>query len=94
MASDIVGIAENGYFERPVWAGNAIASVEITTPIKVVSIRATEFDPAERQDTACEKVSVSVDVDFAALKKRFIKFEEVKSERPELTEASMIVSGG
>jgi electron transfer flavoprotein alpha subunit len=93
MASDIMGINDDGHFMRPVWAGNAIVAAEITTPIKVVTIRGTEFEAAEESGSS-EKVDVAVDVDLGALKKRFIKFEEVKSERPELTEATVIVSGG
>ncbi|MBN2495825.1 MAG: electron transfer flavoprotein subunit alpha/FixB family protein [Deltaproteobacteria bacterium] len=94
MASDVTAITDKGHFERPVWAGNAMVDVEITTPVKVASVRGTEFEPAPRQDAAGEKVDVSVDVDLGALKKRFLQFEEIKSDRPELTEAAVIVSGG
>ncbi len=94
MASDILGVTDEGWFDRPVWAGNAIVSVEITTPQKVVSVRGTEFEPTPKGDPGGEKVDVAVAVDLGALKKRFLEFEEVKSDRPELTEAAMIVSGG
>ncbi|HUU00552.1 MAG TPA: electron transfer flavoprotein subunit alpha/FixB family protein [Myxococcota bacterium] len=94
MASDILGIDDNGHFLRPVWAGNAIVAVEITTAVKVVTIRGTEFDPAPKGEPGGEKVAVTVNIDFDKPGKRFIRFEEVKSERPELTEANMIVSGG
>ncbi len=94
MASDIVGMDDQGHFLRPVWAGNAIVAAEITTPVKVVSVRATEFTPAEKGAPGGEKVAVAVSVDLGALRKRFVKFEEIKSSRPELTEASVIVSGG
>ncbi len=94
MASDIIGISDEGYFDRPVWAGNAIVSAEITSPIKVVTVRGTDFEPEPKGDTGGEKVEVSVSVDLGSLKKRFERFEEVKSDRPELTEASTIVTGG
>ena len=94
MASDILSVTDEGFFERPVWAGNAIVAVEINTPVKVVSVRGTEFEPAEKGAAGGEKVDVAVSVDLGALKKRFLEFEEVKSDRPELTEASIVVSGG
>jgi electron transfer flavoprotein alpha subunit len=94
MASDIVGITDEGYFNRPVWAGNAIVAAEVASPVKVVSVRGTDFEPSPKGDPAGEKVDVSVSVDLGALKKRFLEFEEVKSDRPELTEANVIVSGG
>ncbi|HOX42200.1 MAG TPA: electron transfer flavoprotein subunit alpha/FixB family protein [Myxococcota bacterium] len=94
MCSDIVGTDDQGHFLRPVWAGNAIVAAEITSPIKVVSVRATEFAPAEKGAAGGEKSAVAVNVDLAKLRKRFVKFEEIKSSRPELTEASVIVSGG
>jgi electron transfer flavoprotein alpha subunit len=94
MASDVLGVNEQGHFLRPVWAGNAVVAAEITTPIKVLSIRGTEFEPAVKADASGDKVDVAVEVDFDGLKKRFLEFEEVKSERPELTEAAAIVSGG
>ena len=94
MASDIVGLTDEGWFNRPVWAGSAIVAAEITTPKKVVTVRATDFEPTEKGESAGEKVDVAVSVDMGSLKKRFLEFEEVKSDRPELTEASMIVSGG
>lgn len=94
MASDIMGMDDNGYFLRPVWAGNAVVAAEITSAVKVVTVRGTEFEPAPEGEPAGEVAPVTVNIDFGALKKRFVRFEEVKSERPELTEAAIIVSGG
>ncbi len=93
MASDIMGF-EDGKFTRPVWAGNVEVKVEITTAVKAVTVRGTEFEKAPKGDASSEKVEVAVDVDLGSLKKRFVSFEEVKSDRPELTEAGIIVSGG
>jgi len=94
MASDILGFNDQGYFQRPVWAGSAVVDTEITTPFKVVTVRGTEFEPAPKGASGGDKVDVAVDVDFGSLKKRFLNFEEIKSERPELTEAGVIVAGG
>jgi electron transfer flavoprotein alpha subunit len=94
MASDILGFNDAGQFLRPVWAGAAVVAVEITTPIKVATIRGTEFEPAPKGTSGGQKASVAVSVDLGTLKKRFVRFEEVKSTRPELTEARVIVSGG
>ncbi len=54
MASDILAVTDEGWFDRPVWAGNAIVSVEITTPQKVVTVRATEFEPTPKGDPGGE----------------------------------------
>jgi electron transfer flavoprotein alpha subunit len=93
MASDITGITDDGHFVRPMYAGNAIATVAIESPNKVVSVRTTAFDPAAKSGKAeVEKVGVSID--GSALKMKFVSFNETKSDRPVLTEASIVVSGG
>jgi electron transfer flavoprotein alpha subunit len=93
MASDITGITDDGHFVRPMYAGNAIATVAIESPNKVVSVRTTAFDPAAKSGKAeVEKVSVSIDA--SALKMKFVSFNETKSDRPVLTEAKIVVSGG
>ncbi|NMB74380.1 MAG: electron transfer flavoprotein subunit alpha/FixB family protein [Myxococcales bacterium] len=94
MASDIVGLLDNGWFLRPVWAGSAVVEVEISTPVKVVTVRQTEFEAAPKGAAGGQKVPVNVAVNLGALRKRFEKFEVIKSERPELTDARVIVSGG
>jgi electron transfer flavoprotein alpha subunit len=93
MASDIVAINADGSLQRPMYAGNAIATVAIQTPVKVVSVRATAFDPAPKAaGGAVEKVAVALDA--ARLAMQFVAFNETKSDRPVLTEASIVVSGG
>jgi electron transfer flavoprotein alpha subunit len=74
------------------WAGNAIATVEVTTPVKVVSVRATEFAAAQKAGVAGAVQQLSVQA--SSPKTKFVEFNEVKSARPELTEASVVVSGG
>jgi len=95
-ATEVLGFGGQGAtvtFQRPMWAGNVLAEVELTTPIKVFTVRATEFPPAQKEGTG-SVVAVPVSVDAGALKTRFVDFKEVKSARPELTEARVIVSGG
>jgi electron transfer flavoprotein alpha subunit len=93
MASDIVAIGDNGALQRPMFAGNVIATVTIESPKKVISVRGTAFDPAPKADGgATEKVAVTLDPDSCRME--FVEFNETKSDRPVLTEATTIVSGG
>ncbi len=98
MATDVLDFGGEGpalTFKRPMWAGNVVAEVEIATPVKVFTVRATEFAAAQKQEQGQGEVKkVAVSVDAAALKTRYIGFKEVKSERPELTEARVIIAGG
>ncbi len=92
IASDILGVVAANQFKRAMWAGNAIATVEVTTPVKVVSVRATEFAAAQKGGSAGQVQQLSVSPPPA--KTKFVEFSELKSARPELTEASVVVSGG
>jgi len=95
-ATEVLGFGGSGpavTFHRPMWAGNVLAEVDLATPIKAFTIRPTEFPPAAK-GAAGEVKAVAVAVDLASLPVRFVEFKEVKSERPELTEARVVVSGG
>jgi len=93
MASEVSGITDNLHFMRPVYAGNLNAEVEITTEIKVASIRGTAFEPIPAgAEAAVENVAVSIDPN--AYRKKFVKMDEVVSDRPPLTEARIVVSFG
>jgi len=93
IACDITGVGSDGTFERPMYAGNATATISIERPHKVVSVRATAFDAAVKSGAgAVEKVAAKID--RGALKMKFVKFNETKSDRPVLTEARIVVSGG
>ena len=93
MASDVVAINVDGTFKRPMYAGNAIATVSFDGPVKVISIRGTAFDAAQPGAQApIEKVSVSLDA--TTRKMQLMEFNEIKSDRPNLTEARIVVSGG
>lgn len=95
MASDVMAFGGSGsdiVFTRPMWAGNVIAEVKLATPVKVFSVRATEFPQAAAGQAAAEVRSFSPTVQPA--KTKFVEFKEIKSARPELTEARIVVSGG
>jgi electron transfer flavoprotein alpha subunit len=96
MATEVLSFGGEGAsvtFRRPMWAGNVLAEVEIATPVKVFTVRATEFAPAAKEGKGAVS-SVAVSVETAALRTRHAGFKEVKSERPELTEARVVVAGG
>jgi electron transfer flavoprotein alpha subunit len=96
MATEVVGFGGEGAavtFRRPMWAGNVLAEVEIATSVKVFTVRATEFGAAAKEGTG-SVVPAAVSVDAGALKTRYVEFREVKSARPELTEARAIVAAG
>ncbi len=88
---DVIGIVDGQTFERPVFAGNAIQTVESTDAIKILSIRTTSFDPASEQAPApVETVDVRSDPSLS----EWVKDEIATSDRPELTSAKVVVSGG
>jgi electron transfer flavoprotein alpha subunit len=96
MATEVLGFGGDGAevtFRRPMWAGNVLAEVAIATPVKVFTVRATEF-PAAAKEGKGAIAAASVSVDAGALRTRYAGFKEVKSARPELTEARVVVSGG
>lgn len=90
--SDITKVDSPDTFERPIYAGNAIATVQSADAVKVITVRTTGFDPA-----AATGGSAAVETTGAAAdsgKSKFEGNEIAKSERPELTAAKIIVSGG
>jgi electron transfer flavoprotein alpha subunit len=97
MATEVLAFLGDGgnvTFRRPMWAGAAIAEVTITTPVKVLTVRGTEFGAPEKAAAPAPVAPFPVQIDAAAIKTKFIEFKQVKSARPELTEAKIIVSGG
>ncbi len=90
--SEIIGIDSEDTFKRPIYAGNAIATVQSTDPIKVITVRGTAFDPvaAEGGSAAVEAVDAAKDAGLSTWEKEDI----VKMDRPELTAADIIISGG
>ncbi|MBK3823917.1 electron transfer flavoprotein subunit alpha/FixB family protein [Paraburkholderia aspalathi] len=90
--SDITAVDSADTFERPIYAGNAIATVQSADPIKVITVRTTGFDPvaAEGGSATVEKIEAAADTGLS----QFVSREVTKLDRPELTSAKIIVSGG
>jgi electron transfer flavoprotein alpha subunit len=89
--SDISGVESADTFVRPIYAGNALATVKSKDPIKVITVRTTAFDAVSFGNSApVESVAPPPDTGLSA----FVGREVSKSERPELTAAKIIVSGG
>ncbi|RAR65207.1 electron transfer flavoprotein alpha subunit apoprotein [Paraburkholderia unamae] len=90
--SDITAVVASDTFERPIYAGNAIATVQSNDPVKVITVRTTAFDAvaAEGGNAAIEKLEAAADSGLS----QFVSREVTKLDRPELTSASIIVSGG
>ena len=90
--SDVTKVISADTFERPIYAGNAIATVQSSDAIKVLTVRGTAFDAAANSGGSAAVEAVAAVAD--AGKSRFVRSEIAKSERPELTAAKIIVSGG
>ncbi|ENX00142.1 electron transfer flavoprotein subunit alpha [Acinetobacter sp. CIP 101934] len=92
MITDIIAVDSANTFKRPIYAGNAIATVESSESVIVATVRGTAFDPvaAEGGSAAVEAATATGDAGIS----KFINEEIVKSERPELTAARIVVSGG
>jgi electron transfer flavoprotein alpha subunit len=90
--SDITAVDSPDTFERPIYAGNAIATVQSSDAIKVITVRSTGFDPVAAQggSASVEKIEAAADAGIS----RFVSRELTKLDRPELTSAQIIVSGG
>lgn len=89
--SDVTGIDGTDTFERPIYAGNAIMTVTSSDAKKVVTVRGTAFDAAGEGGSAAVE---TVDAPAGPFKATFVSEEIVESDRPELTAAKTIVSGG
>lgn len=92
LIGDVIAVVSNDTFKRPIYAGNAIATVQSSDKIKLLTVRGTAFDAANASggNAAIEAVADGV----AAEKTQFVGEEIVKSDRPELTAAKIVVSGG
>ena len=90
--SDISAVVDTETFKRPIYAGNVIATVKSSDPIKVITVRGTAFDGAP--DSGGSAVIESVSIVHNAEKSNFVSEEMAKSDRPELTAAEIVISGG
>ena len=94
MVSDAIKVWDDGgmKFDPPLSTGHVITTVEVTTPTKVISVRTTEFD-ALPESGPCPTAAFTTGV-APVDNAQFVNFDQVKSERPELTDAAVIVAGG
>ncbi len=92
MISDIIGIVAPDTFRRPIYAGSAIAEVKSRDDRKILSVRGTGFDPASSKGGSA--VINCIDSVYETEKVEFVMEDLAKSERPELTAASIVISGG
>ena len=90
--SDVTRVLSADTFERPIYAGNAIATVQSADAIKVLTVRTTGFDPAAASGGSAAVETIAAAADGG--KSSFVGREVTKSDRPELTAAKIIVSGG
>ena len=90
--SDITAVHDADTFDRPIYAGNAIATVKSSDKIKIITARGTAFDPAAKDggSASVEDVAAKGDSGLSS----FVSAEVSKSDRPELTAAKIVVSGG
>ena len=90
--SDILSVESADTFKRPIYAGNVIATVQSSDPKKVITVRTTAFDaaPAEGGSASIEACAAAHDAGVS----QFIREEVAVSDRPELTSASVVISGG
>ncbi|MFO0607554.1 MAG: electron transfer flavoprotein subunit alpha/FixB family protein [Polyangiales bacterium] len=97
LAPDISRVENQGgalVYKRPMYAGNATGTMQVTTPVQVVSVRQSEFEAAAPSGGASPVSAGAASPAPNAARVQFVSFEEVKSARPELTEARVVVSGG
>ena len=92
QVSDIIKVESSDTFIRPIYAGNAFATVKSTDEKKCITIRPTSFDPCESSGGSAPIETTEAADEFSLTK--FLKREEIKSDRPELGTARIVVSGG
>lgn len=92
QVSDISSILSEDTFVRPIYAGNALATVQSLDSIKLITVRTTTFDAAEANgsDASIEKLDSSANAGLS----EFLRHDLTRSERPELTTAKIVISGG
>lgn len=90
--SDVTAIVASDTFSHPIYAGNAIETVQSADKVKVLTIRSTGFDAAKKEGGSAVVESLAVDKNLAV--SSFVKEEVAQSDRPELTSAKIVISGG
>ncbi len=90
--SDIISIESDDTFKRPIYAGSCIATVKSNDTVKVITVRSTAFDPATQNNSGVEVETIDGKPSPGISK--FVSEELAKSDRPELTSANIVISGG
>ena len=90
--SEIISVQSEDTFERPIYAGNCIATVKSSDSIKVITVRATGFDDCESEGGSAPRENLDLDTNLNI--SNFIREEIAESDRPELTAADIVISGG
>ena len=90
--SDIISVESEDTFKRPIYAGSCIATVKSNDSVKLITVRSTAFDPValNNSDIPVESINVSDSANIS----EFVSEELAKSDRPELTSANIVISGG
>ena len=91
--SEIVDVIDSDTFDRPIYAGNAIATVQSSDSVKVITVRTTAFDPASKGSSSVDIVEIEPP-EVSNKLSEFVGSELTKLDRPELTSARVIISGG
>lgn len=95
MASDVQEVCSANTFKRPMWAGNVVATVEICTLQRICTVRSTSFAMPSKQAGTSEQVTLPLPAASKANERcRFVSFLPITSERPDVTVANRVVSGG
>jgi electron transfer flavoprotein alpha subunit len=92
QVSEIISVLSEDTFERPIYAGNCIATVKSSDSIKVITVRATGFDDCESEGGSAPRENLDQDTNLGI--SAFVSEELAKSDRPELTSADVVISGG
>ncbi len=90
--SDIISVESEDTFKRPIYAGSCIATVRTNDSVKLITVRSTAFDPVALDNSAIPVESI--DASNSANISEFVSEELAKSDRPELTSANIVISGG
>ena len=90
--SDIISVESEDTFKRPIYAGSCIATVKSNDTVKLITVRSTAFDPVsnDNSDVSVESVEATTSANIS----EFVSEELAKSDRPELTSANIVISGG
>tara|TARA_B100001245_G_scaffold234364_1_gene219767 strand:- start:1784 stop:2713 length:930 start_codon:yes stop_codon:yes gene_type:complete len=91
MLSDIISVIDTDTFERPIYAGNAIETIKISSEKRVITVRSTTFQAVGSQEPCPTELAVSAEDPSLS---EYVGEELTKSDRPELTSAKIIISGG